>query len=853
MSHPVPVAGLVGEEELSCQLHGLTAGKDYRIRSTDTWLIARTADTAEHGWKLHISTRAATLGELADLLLPLLVDEGCSFKLAKSGAVLARLNDGITAPAAVGKAFTVYPEPDRVHALGQRLAGLLDGHVGPRILSDRRVSATAPVYYRYGPFMSRWRSDSAGRLLSTLTGPSGERFDAPATLNYRRPEWALDPFAGDAEELPAGHVIGGRYEITAGVLEAARGNVYRAQAAGDARPLIVKQARAFVAEDGRGLDARSRLRNERRVLAALAGLADVPSFVDHFRHGADEYLVITDQGRQNLTEDVNRSGRYTADPARSLPQLGRRLAGILCAVHQRGVVSRDVAPKNVIVDGDRVSLIDFGISALDGYELPGSTPGYAAPSQIRGEPGRASDDAYALGMTLLFAATGAHPVTSSDGELSRVRALQALAFAPSRFAGVAGTIAALIGADEAMAVRALSRLAQGILEPERTHAAAAELPVLTPQMLDAIIDGLRERLLVQTRALIADPSGRAAGNDASCYNGASGIGLELLHHLDRPGVAELLVELGQFAHAAALRTDLPPGLYLGTTGVQIFLQQLVNHGIDVPLLAERQLAPGGSWQPEGDDLFVGRAGLGLGHLMLAFCGAVEPAVHRQLGTRYLSEMMAAESLHSPYDAAGQDIDPADGRAHGLAGEVEPALRLAMLEPAARPDARRLTDRLAATARALIRRAAEPDALPLAVSWCRGLAGIGHTLLTAAALFDDRELLALAEMAGHRCRDWIPQLSAPGQCCGLAGVGSYLLRLGQVSRDPAAFLGGARQAGVQLLLRSVGTGLIPEFDERDVRFNPVSWSAGDAGILAFFRCLRAERFEELLPLAPAWAA
>ena len=193
MSHPASVATLVGEEELSRRLHELTAALDYRVSSTDTWLIARTTDPTEHGWKLHVSTRSATFGELAELLLPVLVEEGCSFKLAKSGAVLNRLNDGISAPAQVGKAFTVYPAPNRIRPLGERLARLLDGHIGPRILSDRRVSPTAPVYYRYGPFTSQWRSDSTGRLLSTLTGPDGERFDGPATHDYSRPARAGDP------------------------------------------------------------------------------------------------------------------------------------------------------------------------------------------------------------------------------------------------------------------------------------------------------------------------------------------------------------------------------------------------------------------------------------------------------------------------------------------------------------------------------------------------------------------------------------------------------------------------------------------------------------------------------------
>jgi hypothetical protein len=109
-------------------------------------------------------------------------------------------------------------------------------------------------------------------------------------------------------------VLGGRYRVTAGIYQSARGNVCRAtyQLAGG--EVIVKQARALVGEDAAGNDARARLRNERRILQAVDGVAGVPHFLDHFPHGDDE--------------------------------LGT------------------------------ASIVDFGIAAYQGLHLPGATPGY---------------------------------------------------------------------------------------------------------------------------------------------------------------------------------------------------------------------------------------------------------------------------------------------------------------------------------------------------------------------------------------------------------------------------------------------------------------------------------------------
>ena len=149
-------------------------GPRYRLRRDSTWLILTPEGSAlpAHGWKLHISSRVATFPDLVERLVPVLLAEGCAFKLARSPQVLRRLNNGLTSPASVGKAFTVYPDQARVREVGLRLADLLRGAPGPRILSDRVVDPAAPVYYRYGPFRQSWQADATGRLVTLIHGPA---------------------------------------------------------------------------------------------------------------------------------------------------------------------------------------------------------------------------------------------------------------------------------------------------------------------------------------------------------------------------------------------------------------------------------------------------------------------------------------------------------------------------------------------------------------------------------------------------------------------------------------------------------------------------------------------------------
>ncbi len=158
--------------------------------------------------------------------------------------------------------------------------------------------------------------------------------------------------------------------------------------------------------------------SESRLAARLEHPAVVPVY--DAREDDGELIVamrLVEGG--DLRKLIDREGPL--EPERAVHLLGQ-IAEALDAAHAAGIVHRDVKPHNILIEGERAYLSDFGLAKAYAETGPGSgasivgTVEYMAPEQWRGERVGPAADVYALGCVLYEALTGIVPYARKEAD-----------------------------------------------------------------------------------------------------------------------------------------------------------------------------------------------------------------------------------------------------------------------------------------------------------------------------------------------------------------------------------------------------------------------------------------------------
>lgn len=275
----------------------------------------------------------------------------------------------------------------------------------------------------------------------------------------------------------------GRYRLVRPLGRGGMGAVFEAEHVDLGKRVAIKVMHA--ADEG----AARRLVREGRAAAAIHH----PHVVRVDDVGTDlgrPYLVMELLEGEDLAQRLRREGPL--GPDESVRLLLPVLSG-LAAVHDAGIVHRDVKPSNIFLakrlEGIAPVVVDFGISKVPSRRTEpatssrsvGGTPQYMAPEQLRGSAEVTSlSDQYALAIVLYECVTGGTPFWNEDYYELLHSIMTGSAVGPSELNP------AVPAALDALILRALARDPQARFPNIRAFAAAL-LPFAGSQVASAWI------------------------------------------------------------------------------------------------------------------------------------------------------------------------------------------------------------------------------------------------------------------------------------------------------------------------------------------------------------------------------
>ena len=245
-----------------------------------------------------------------------------------------------------------------------------------------------------------------------------------------------------ALDLPAG------FELVAELGHGAAATVYSVHRRGDGRDYAMK-----VFDPGPTTPTVAMVSRQATLLARVDH-RDLVAIHEVGQLGERPYLIMDLVEGERLSSVL---ARKPLTPAETL-SLARDVIGPLAAVHETGLVHRDVKPDNIMIQPDgRARLIDYGLAERempDDPEVAVGTLAYAPPEQsgVLNRPVDNRSDLYSLGVTLFECLTGTLPFRASDvGELLRMHAVapppDLTTLVDGIPAGLAAIVAALLSKD----------------------------------------------------------------------------------------------------------------------------------------------------------------------------------------------------------------------------------------------------------------------------------------------------------------------------------------------------------------------------------------------------------------------
>ncbi|MDX2565242.1 class IV lanthionine synthetase LanL [Streptomyces sp. TX20-6-3] len=796
---------------------------NWEMRRSDGWwhVIPDRPLLRRQGWKLHLSATPLSAPVVLDRTVDILLERNLCFKFASDIERVMELTARSCDRGSGGKFLTVYPDCDdpTLRELAAELHMATQGLRGPSILSDRQYCSDSLVYYRFGAFRGTWALGPDGDYEAFLTDPDGNLVKDQRKAWFETPKWVTKCPFGDPEPASKpndGVLLNSRYKVSKVIRHSFAGGVYEANDMITESSVIVKQARPYTSATLSGHDSCTFLRHEASMLDVLVSSEVTPRLIEFFEQQGDLFLVQERIDGETLQQWIERQHLASAYPfdLKTAQKTAARLIRLVAKVHAAGFVLRDLKPSNIMVTDDgQLKLIDLELLRRPGQMCENAlSEGYCSPEQRASQwysPALPfSSDAYSVGAVLYFIATGAHPLFHNDlGGSARSQGMKISAALDHMSAGnpvvsyLAPLIAKLVRAnpEERPSLTQAEKYVIDTCSLEGIQSAKVRPAVTVGRLIADCTDHLLSTMRPDDSRHLWSP-GRI-GADADPLNvqrGCAGV-MEVLARtvtaLDDTSASRLRAASDWLLGQLQNEPRLFPGLHFGRSGTAWALltasevlkdSELADFACD--LLTRIPLT---SLNP---DISHGLAGIGLA--MLRFWEVTGRSTFLQRARQVADKLATTAERtdqgivwrvpkeHTPSQFSGATYY---GFAHGVAGIGTFFLAAARICRSDRyfeladDAANTLCDAADVRGGAAFWPTSWQSSTP-EIFWCNGSAGVGSFL---ARLWQDSkderhaELACGAGVAVHRVR-WRVGL---GQCHGLAGNGDLLLDLAEIFHEP----------------------------------------------------------------------